>query len=1272
MSLRSLGRRLRRTIWNLTALLVIVAGVAAGLLQLGLPWLVRNPERVELWLSDRLHRPVKIGQVTAGWMKGGPQLALDEVTIGGLNTADEGLTLGRAELALNIWAPFQRNGVWNEFSLVGADLNLSRTADGRWQLRGLELPSSPANRGDGFGALGALVLKDLRLHIDDPQRALKLDLVASELRLINRNDGLRIVGRVQRRDSAELSAPLSLVIDSSPDGHSGHAWLGGANLDFAELLRGYAVGGIALDGGNGQLDLWADWNESGPTQLSAGFDLRELNLRRVDAAAESPATRLAAVSGVARLQRKGDDWNLDIADWSLSPVAGKASAPARVTIAKQGSPAQWTAVADRIDITGLASLAALAPAMSDGLRQWLDSASPQGVISHPQLRYKAADDYQIAASFDGLAVSSVGRAPALLSLRGSLLGDNQSLLLNLPIQPLTLEFPGVLRTPLNYSQLGGDLVAWKDDDGWHVETDALSFMGEGYGGLLRGGASFSPDRKTPSLDVRVAIENTDVVAAKLFWPINIMRPPAVQWLDRGLVGGKLQANAVFRGNLGDWPFRGNEGHFDGLAELEGLNLLFDPAWPQAEDVRATARFVNGGLTADVASGRAMGLSINSARASIPVLGHVVLDLEAKGQGKGGDLLAYLRATPIGRNHAAGLEGLTVGGSGDIDFRMHLPVGHPDQMTLAGDIRLRAAPLASSQWDVQLDGATGLLQFDQKGLVGKDIAVQHAGKPGTLGVAIGAPVSDAANALEMNLGLSLEVQQLLDRAPGAAFLKPYLSGVSPWNIALLVPKAESDQRPRLQLTSSLAGTRVSLPAPIGKNADSQRALKLSLPLPVDGETYRLDYGDVLTHVGRIAKPGQNYAARLDLGTEVAGPMPQQGIDVGGRAAELDAGGWIAFAVGMAGNGGGSGLRALDLHAGQLLIGDSRLGDVDVSMDFRNGTKVTLAGSSVQGTIDLPTDLVRAGVTVHLPKMHWPQPPESAPHQDDADDTRSPFAPSSAPPMHIWIGDLRVGNAQFGETRIETRPTATGMRIDTLDARSSMLHMTASGDWNGSADTSETELDLELSAPDLGKVLDGFGFKGVIDGGPTEASLSGRWPGSPAAFALSRLAGTLNLEVGQGRFLEVNPGAGGRLFGLLSLGEIRRRLALDFTDFYKSGTTFNEISGRFDLDGSVAHTKGLSIDSPAAEIVISGRTGLKARDYDQQMVVTPKAGVALPVVGAIAGGPVGAAAGFVVQNLFNKQIGAAARSRYSVKGSWDKPEIELIERDDAVRDAAPSSK
>ena len=63
----------------------------------------------------------------------------------------------------------------------------------------------------------------------------------------------------------------------------------------------------------------------------------------------------------------------------------------------------------------------------------------------------------------------------------------------------------------------------------------------------------------------------------------------------------------------------------------------------------------------------------------------------------------------------------------------------------------------------------------------------------------------------------------------------------------------------------------------------------------------------------------------------------------------------------------------------------------------------------------------------------------------------------------------------------------------------------------------------------------------------------------------------------------------------------------------------------------------------------------------MLVTPHASATLPLVGAIAAGPVGAAAGLVLQGVLGKGIGKATGSRYKVTGSWEKPEITLVSKE-----------
>ena len=47
-----------------------------------------------------------------------------------------------------------------------------------------------------------------------------------------------------------------------------------------------------------------------------------------------------------------------------------------------------------------------------------------------------------------------------------------------------------------------------------------------------------------------------------------------------------------------------------------------------------------------------------------------------------------------------------------------------------------------------------------------------------------------------------------------------------------------------------------------------------------------------------------------------------------------------------------------------------------------------------------------------------------------------------------------------------------------------------------------------------------------------------------------------------------------------------------------------------------------------------------------------------LGAIAGGPAGAAAGLALQGLLHDQLGEATQVQYTITGSWDQPSIEPI--------------
>ncbi len=191
---------------------------------------------------------------------------------------------------------------------------------------------------------------------------------------------------------------------------------------------------------------------------------------------------------------------------------------------------------------------------------------------------------------------------------------------------------------------------------------------------------------------------------------------------------------------------------------------------------------------------------------------------------------------------------------------------------------------------------------------------------------------------------------------------------------------------------------------------------------------------------------------------------------------------------------------------------------------------------------------------------------------------------------------------------------------------------------------------------------FGFQKSIEGGELSGTLRAAWPGPPWAFSPAMAEGQLDVLIKKGQLVDLEPGAAGRVLGLLSLSNIRRRLLLDFSDIFGEGFSFDRIEGSFSVDGGNAYTSDLVVKGPAAKIDITGRVGLADQDYDQLVTVTPTVKTPLSLAGTLVGGPVVGAAIMVAETLLEGRIEALnrmVRTQYTVTGPWSDPEIKKIE-------------
>ncbi len=1273
--LRRALRRARRGAWYVLAIGLVLMALGAGITSQLLPLAERHPDRVAEWLGQRAGRPVSFDHLETAWTRRGPLLRLDGLRIG---EGDQAIPIGAAEVLVAQYAGLLPGRSFTELRLRGLELALERGDDGRWQVRGL--PGEAQSDGDPFEALeglGELQVIDGVLVVDAPGLGIAARLGEVDLRL--RVDGTRVRAAARAWMVPGVS-PLDITAELHRDSGDARAWLALRNADLSAwtALRAGGVGPVA---GTGRVEAWVELDGHRVSAVSIRGDVEGLRLQGGGQGGAAREVDLGDVDVDGRWTAVAGGWRFDAPRLGI----GAGEDAQRLDGLLVAGGARRALVAERIDAGALLALAPLAPGLPDGLAAWLRAARPGGVLRDVEVAGDAGGALRASARVDDLGFAVQGDAPGVSGLSGRLLGDAAGLVFTPdPAATVVVDWPAGFGPPAHEVRLGGDVVLWRDDAGWQARTPALRVDGQGYGADVRGGLVFPGDGTRPGIDLVAEVDAAQVPVARRFWIRHLMPEAAVHWLDTALVGGRvLDGRAVVSGDLDDWPFTAGadgagKGLFHASARLEDAEVRFDPGWPAATALDGQVDFVAAGFSLE---GRArLGeVPVESLRAGIADFGDQPLRVEATLAADAAPVLEVLRASPLREGREDILDALSASGPLRSTFGLVLPLGgHAGDAgpRISGRVALSGAHLAEKRWDLAFDAVHGEARYDQAGFTAEGLRVRRDGVPGRLSLRAGeGHVQSRGMGFEAELEASLASAELAARAPQLAWLGERLDGRSDWTMALGLPQdAGADGAGgQLQLRSDLVGTRLSLPAPLGKPPGEALAARIDLRLPMGEDDIDVVLGNRVALRARSRGGRTGVLAVLGRDRVDAAP-PASGIRITGRTPVLDAIEWAGL-FGGDGAAGGDGLelRGIDLLADRLqLLGGVFPATRVVARPERPGTNIRFDGAALAGSLDIPRG-EGATVAAHVDRLHWRSAGAGAATDATGSDVEADAAaradtgidPAAIPPLAIVVEDLRVADAALGRLDLRTRPVDGGLRVERLQLRAPRQSIDVQGAWTGRGDGARTRMQVEVDSHDFGTLLGGLGLGERLKGGHGTARFDAGWPGSPAGFRLAGLEGSLTLAVKDGQLVEVEPGAG-RFLGLLSVAELPRRLMLDFRDLFSRGFAFNRIDGTLRFGDGLAHSDSLVIDGAAAEIHIGGSADLRAQTYDQVIEVQPRTGGLLTAVGAITAGPVGAAVGAVANAVFEKPLGRMGARTYHVTGPWKDPKV-VVEG----RDASPPS-
>ncbi len=1259
-------RLLRRGIGYGAALLLVLVALVIGLASQVLPLAERHPEKIAEWLSARARAPVAFDAVETQWTRRGPLLRLDNLSVGQGKNA---LRIGDAEILVAQYAGLLPGRSLTELRVRGLDLTLQRDAAGRWRVRGLPGQQEQDTGGDPFATLerlGELQVSHARLRVLAPELGIDMRLPRIDLRMRVDGPRIRVGAKAWLR---KAGTPFSAALDFDHISGNGNAYAGTRAVDLAELTDELRMAGVSAVSGRGRMQAWAGLSGHRVVSVRADAALKQVALRgtALNVGELAPTQMLGVIELDAR-------WTGSIAQWRADAATlriGDGNTEQVLDGLTVAGGQHYGLRASRIDAGPLLALAALSDGLPSGLRKWLLASSAGVSLEDVTIRGARGGDFLVDARLRDLHFASVGDTPGMAGIDARVQGDARALQLQFDSAgQVVFDWPAGFGVP-HAMTMAGDVLAWREGDAWKVQTPGLAITGKDFSANARGGMGFPNDGARPRMDLAVDIGDTKVASARRFWVHHKMSATTIDWLNAALQGGTLRdVHAVIAGDLADWPFRGEAGRaaagkFRVDAKIVNGMIKFEPDWPAAEHVDANIRFEADGFTID-GRGSLAGIPIDSLSAGIPHFGHAELRVDAKAAADAGKFLSMLRASPLQKEHGEVMDNLQVAGAARADFHLLLPFHHDGApvQKMHGSVMLADASLREKRWDLAFQKVHGQAKYDSGGFIADKLQVVHDGAAGVLSLRSGPHVRDPKQAFEAELQATVGIDNLLDKAGSLDWLKPYLDGRSPWTVAVAIPRGGGLSAPtRLQLRSNLVGTAITLPEPVRKPSAEPLAARIDMALPLERGEVSVELGSLLSL--RSRSDGNHTGIRVQFGG-VADAPPAQGLIVTGRVARLDALNWIGvFSSGNTSAADGSmSSKRIDVNARQLRLLGADFADTRLLLvPAAAGTAVQLQGASIAGSLLVPKQ-DGGQVAGRFDRLYWRKPPNPPAAGVQAvvatQGSKSlTFDPSNIPPMLFEVADLRIGEAALGRARFRTTPIASGLRMDEFSARSPKQRMSAGGTWTGRNEAARTQLKLDVESDDIGNLLAGFGLAGQVDGGKGRLGVQAGWRGGPEAFDPRSMQASLLLDARDGRLLELEPGAG-RVLGLLGIAQLPRRLTLDFRDFFEKGFAFDRITGDVRLAQGNARTDNLTIQGPAADIHVRGSADLRTQRFDQIVEVLPKSGGLLTAVGALAGGPIGAAVGAVANAVLEKPLQGVGAKTYRVTGPWKSPKVEVTAR------------
>ncbi len=905
------------------------------------------------------------------------------------------------------------------------------------------------------------------------------------------------------------------------------------------------------------------------------------------------------------------------------------------------------------------------------LQTQLNGLAPAGVLQAVNVHWEGtknkAETYKFNSRFNQLGIQAFEKTPGFTGLTGSITADEAGGIVTLNSQNASLHFKDILRWPVPANRLTGDIKWFIKKDVVKIAAESLFISSPHLTGTLN--ATFDNNGiKGGYLDLSGQFGKANAKFAPFYYP-TILGEDTIHWLDTSILEG--QANDIVltvKGNLADFPYVNKQqqpdkklGIFKVTANISGAVLEYGTGWPVIDHLDIAMLFEGKRMLLNAKDGRIKGKKIIKSRAEIAQLDadSPVLHIESEAEGLIADGISFVNESPVKEVTMGFTDALKTAGRGKLLLDLKIPLKNSNATKYKGIYKISNGTVFANA-DIglpELNKINGSLTFSESGLAANNVSAEIFGSPAQFNLVTAA---DKTILIKANGKISeVGIQKLVDSP-----ITAHITGSANWSGEISIKKPLVN----MSVRSNLIGLAVQLPPPFNKSAQQELGFNLEKKqLNPNGDSININYGNVISaKILRSIQAGNLTFERGSIGINMPATEPlQAGLSLIGKLDEIEVDDWLALLTQTTTNQSShtvslSMINKADIFVRKLDFSNRSLNNLKV-MAQPNATGLKMAVDAKEMLGDVEWQSADNGkIIARLKRLSIPNEANNAVKAKTKTEFRKQA--QAYPALDVVADSFEIGNKKLGTLNLNAFENGEDWVIQQLIISNPDSTLAVQGNWHNWTRNPNTSIVVSVNSSNIGKTLMRFGQPDTVKGGIAKLDGILSWNGSPHEFDITRLDGNLTFEANSGQVLKVQPGVG-RLFGLLTLQSLPRRLSLDFRDLFSDGFAFDKISASAKIDSGIMRSDDFFMTGPAAEAKIKGETNLKTETQQLKIKVTPHVSDGLSLA-ALVGGPIVGAAAFVAQKILKDPFNKIASTEYSISGTWDNP-IEIKSDNDNAK-------